>query len=110
MRNRGIGRGRMFMGGILLGAAIVVWGTAFLMSPHGTPAAAGMEHTRASVALFLRNSAVGTLLLTAVAAYLLFPQRRPRAPRRDLALICVIAVLVLTSLYQLIWVQTDVLG
>ena len=106
MRNRGIGRASMFLGGMLLAAAVVVWATAILMSPHGSASGGDSDHVRTSVALFLRNTALGTLLLTALAAYLLFPKRRPRWPRRDLALIAVIAVLIVSSAYQLIWVQT----
>jgi hypothetical protein len=37
---------------------------------------------------------------------MLFPQRRPRAPRRDWAVAAVLAVLVATSLYQLIWIRS----
>jgi hypothetical protein len=58
------------------------------------------------VADFVRNSAVGTLILCALAGWLLFPQRRPRAPRRDWALAALIAVLVATSVYQLIWTRS----
>jgi drug/metabolite transporter (DMT)-like permease len=109
VKNRGIARGRMFVGALLVAAAAVVWATAFLMSPHGTATADGPEHVRTTVALFLRNAALGILLLSALGAYLLFPRRRPRWPWRDRLLIALIAVLVLTSLYQLIWVQTTLL-
>ena len=108
MRNRGIGRGRMFMGGLLLFAAIITWGTALLLSPHGETSAAGTEHVRGVVVTFLRNSALGTLLISAIAAWLLFPPRRPKKPARDWAIIAVLAVLVLTSLYELIWITTKV--
>jgi hypothetical protein len=60
------------------------------------------------VVVFLRNSAIGTLILCALSAWLLFPARRPRAPRRDWAIIAVLAVMVLTSLYQLIWLRSVV--
>lgn len=106
MRNRGIGRARMFMGGLLLFAAVIAWGTAIMMSPHGQSATPGVEHVRNSIVIFLRNSAIGTLVLSALAAWLLFPARRPRAPRRDWAIIGVLAVMVLTSLYQLIWLRS----
>ena len=106
MSNRGIGRGRMFVGGLLLFAAVVAWGTALMMSPHGTSVAEGTEHVRTVVATFVRNSAIGTLVLCAIAGWLLFPQRRPRAPRRDWAIAAVIAVLVVTSLYQLVWIRS----
>ena len=53
--------------------------------------------------------AIGTLVLTALAAWLLFPTRRPNAPRRDYAILAVITVLVVTSVYQLVWLQLGVL-
>ena len=77
MRNRGIGRARMFMGGLLLFAAVIAWGTALMMSPHGESTAQGTEHVREVVVVFLRNSAIGSLVLCALSALLLFPSRRP---------------------------------
>ena len=106
MRNRGIARGRLFMGGLLLFAAVIAWGTAALISPHGPEAAEGTEHVRSVVVTFLRNSAIGTLVLSALSAWLLFPSRRPRWPARDWAIIAVLAVLIGSSLYQLIWLRT----
>jgi hypothetical protein len=100
----------MFMGGLLLFAAVVAWATALLMSPHGTAVAEGTEHVRTVVAAFVRSSAIGNLVLCALAGWLLFPQRRPRKPRRDWAIAAVLAVLVATSIYQLIWIQSAVLG
>lgn len=108
MRNRGIGRARMFMGGLLLFAALIAWATAIMMSPHGQSATPGLDHVRNSVVIFLRNSALGTLVLCALAGWLLFPARRPKAPRRDWAIIGALAVMVLTSLYQLIWLRSVV--
>ena len=108
MSNRGIGRGRMFMGNLLLFAAVIAWGTALMMSPHGAPAAPvapGTEHVRTTVVVFLRNSAIGTLLLSALSGWLLFPARRPRKPLRDGLIAAVLAVLVISSLYQLIWLR-----
>ena len=105
MRNRGIGRARMFMGGLLLFAAVIAWGTALMMSPHGDSSAPGTEHVRTVVVVFLRNSAIGTLLLCALSAWLLFPARRPKWPARDWAIIGIIGVMVATSLYQLIWLR-----
>ena len=105
MRNRGIGRARMFMGGLLLFAAVIAWGTALMMSPHGDSSAPGTEHVKTVVVVFIRNTAIGTLVLTALSAWLLFPARRPRWPARDWALIGLISLLVLTSLYQLIWLR-----
>ncbi|HET7577620.1 MAG TPA: hypothetical protein VFK19_13810 [Sphingomicrobium sp.] len=108
MSNRGIGRGRLFMGGILLFGAVIAWGTAFLMSPHGDVVAEGTEHVRTSVVVFLRNSAIGTLILCALAGWLLFPTRRPRWPARDWSIGALIALMVVTSLYELVWLQTSV--
>ena len=106
MRNRGIGRARIFMGSLLLFAAVVAWAMTLSMSPHGQSVADGTEHVRTVVADFVRNSAVGTLVLCALAGWMLFPERRPRAPRRDWAVAALIAVLVATSVYQLIWTRS----
>ncbi|MFL6720919.1 MAG: hypothetical protein ACJ8FT_03830 [Sphingomonas sp.] len=108
MRNRGIGRGRMFLGGLLLFAAVIAWATALMMSPHGEVTAVGTQHVRTTVVVFLRNSAIGTLLLCAISGWLLFPARRPKWPARDWAIIGLIALMVLTSLYQLIWLRSVV--
>jgi hypothetical protein len=96
----------MFMGGLILFAAVIAWGTALMMSPHGETVAHGTEHVRITVVVFLRNSAIGTLLLSALAAWLLFPARRPKKPTRDWAIAAILVVLVLSSLYQLIWLRT----
>lgn len=98
----------MFMGGLILFAAIIAWATTLMMSPHGEVAAPGTEHVRTSIVVFLRNSAIGNLVLCALAAWLLFPARRPRAPRRDWIIIGIIALLVVTSLYQLVWLRSVV--
>jgi len=105
VRNRGIGRGRLFLGGLLLFAAVIAWFTALMMSPHGDSSAAGTEHVRTTVVVFVRNSAIGTLILAALSGWLLFPARRPKWPARDWALIVILGLLVLTSLYQLIWLR-----
>ena len=96
------------MGALLLFAAFIAWGTALMMSPHGTTVAEGTEHVRTTVVVFLRNSAIGTLILCALAGWLLFPRRRPKWPARDWAIIGLIAVMVVSSLYQLVWLQTSV--
>ena len=106
MSNRGIGRARMFMGGLLLFAAVISWFTAFMMSPHGEAPGATAAHVRTTVVVFLRNSAIGNLVLCALAGWLLFPARRPRWPARDYTIMAVIGVIVLTSLYQLIWLRS----
>ncbi len=77
--------------------------------PHGSTTADGPEHVKTVVTTFLRKSAIGTLGLSALAGYLLFPRRRPARPRRDWALIAVLAMLVLSSLYQLVWLEWFVL-
>ena len=106
MSNRGIGRGRLFLGGLILFAAAIAWGTALMMSPHSdVTVARGTEHIRTTVVVFLRNSAIGTLLLSALAGWLLFPARRPNKPWRDWIVAGILAVLVLTSIYQLIWLR-----
>ena len=106
MSNRGIVRARMFFGGLLLFAAVIAWGTTLMMSPHGSSVVEGTEHVRTVVATFVRNSAIGTLVLSALAGWMLFPQRRPRAPRRDWAVAGALAILVVTSLWQLIWIHS----
>lgn len=93
------------MGGLLLFAAVIAWGTALMMSPHGDSSAPGTEHVKTVVVVFIRNTAIGTLVLSALSAWLLFPVRRPKWPARDWALIGLIALLVVTSLYQLIWLR-----
>ena len=109
MKNRGIARGRLFVGGFLLFAAVIVWAVGLLMSPRGTGAAYGTEYVREAVVVYLRNSALATIGLAALSAVLLFPARRPRWPARDWALGLLIALLVLTSIYQLVWLRTAVL-
>ena len=107
MNNRGITRARLVFGALMLFAAVIAWGTALLLSPHSdNTVAAGTEHVRQAVVVFLRNSAIGTLVLSALAAWLLFPERRPRKQWRDYAIIGVLAVLVLSSLYQLFWLRS----
>jgi len=64
---------------------------------------------KTTVVTFMRNGAIGTLVLSAVAAWLLFPARRPKWAARDWALIAVLALLVGSSLYTLAWLQVSVL-
>ena len=109
MRNRGIGRGRMFMGGLLLVAAIMNWLVGLMMSPHGETVAKGTEHVRTPVLDVMQGGAIVTIILCALAAWLLFPTRRPKWPARDWALVAVLVVLVASSAYTLIWLQTSVL-
>jgi drug/metabolite transporter (DMT)-like permease len=100
----------MFMGALLLLAAVITWGTGLMMSPHGEAVAKGTEHVRTTVVTFMRNGAIGTLILCGLSAWMLFPARRPRWPARDWALIALLVVLAGSSLYTLIWLQTSVLG
>ena len=100
----------MFVGGFLLAAAAIVWGTSLFTTPHGQSTVEGTEHVRSAVVLYLRNVALATIFLSALSAWLLFPPRRPRAPRRDWAIGLLIAVMVATSIYQLIWLRASVLA
>jgi len=109
--NRGIGRARMFVGAFLLAAAVMTWATGLLMSPHGESSGhSGVEHVRTVIVVYLRNSAIGTLVLAVLSAWLLFPIRRPRSPLRDWLLIGLIAILAVSSLYQLYWLETSSLA
>lgn len=99
----------MFMGAMLLLAAIITWAIGGMMSPHGDVVAKGTEHVKTTVVTFMRNGAIGTLILSAIAAWLLFPARRPRSPARDWILIAVLVVLVGSSLYTLFWLRGSVL-
>ena len=110
MRNRGIVRGRLFLGGLILFAAVIAWFTAMWLSPYDTNTVAqGTEHVRGTVVTVVRNSAIGTLLMSALSAWLLFPSRRPDNRRRDLAIAAVIALLVVSSVYNLGWLYLKVL-
>jgi hypothetical protein len=110
VRNRGIGRARMFMGALLLTAAVLTWVTGLMMSPHGETVAKGTEHVRTVVVTFMRNGSIGTLVLCALSAWLLFPVRRPKWPARDWALIALLFLLAGSSVYTLIWLQRSVLN
>jgi hypothetical protein len=99
----------MFMGGLLLLAAIINWGVGLMMSPHGDVVAKGTEHVKTTVASFMRNGSIATLVLCALSAWLLFPTRRPKWPARDWALIAVFVLLAASSVYTLVWLQTAVL-
>ena len=99
----------MFMGGLLLFAAVILWGIGLMMSPHGQSVAQGTDHVRTTVVTFIGKNAVGTLVLSALAAWLLFPARRPNSPKRDYAILAVITVLIASSIYQLAWLQISVL-
>ena len=100
----------MFVGGLVLLTAIITWGVANWLNPYGESAASGVEYVKSTVATVMRNGAIATLGMCALAAYLLFPARRPQWPARDYAIIAVLAILVLSSLYRLVWLQTAVQG
>lgn len=102
MRNRGIGRARMFMGALLLLAAVLTWSIGLMMSPHGDSGASGTEYLKSAVVTFKRKGAVGTLILCALTAWLLFPARRPRWPTRDWALGLLLGFLGVSSIYTLV--------
>ena len=100
----------MFVGGFILFGAVIAWGTGLLTTPHGEATAEGTEHVRSAVVIYLRNIAVSTIALSALSAILLFPARRPRMPKRDWAIGLLIALLIGSSLYQLVWLQTAVIN
>jgi drug/metabolite transporter (DMT)-like permease len=99
----------MFMGALLLFAAVILWGLSLMMSPHGESVARGTEHVRNTIVTFVAKNAIGTLVLSALSAWLLFPARRPNKPKRDYAILAVLTVLIASSIYQLAWLQISVL-
>ena len=98
------------MGSLLLVAAVINWLVGLMMSPHGETVAKGTQHVRTPVVSVIQGGAIVTILLTALAAWLLFPPRRPKWPARDYALIALFVILVGSSLYTLVWLHTSVLG
>jgi len=98
------------MGSLLLVAAVMNWLVGLMMSPHGQTVAKGTQHVRTPVVSVIEGGAIVTIMLTALAAWLLFPPRRPKWPARDWALIALFVVLVGSSLYTLVWLHTSVLG
>ncbi len=102
MSNRGIGRARLFFGGVLLLAAVIAWFTGLWLGTSAPSTVPGVEGVRETSVTVIRNSAIGTLILASLAAWLLFPARRPRWPARDWAIAVVLVVLVLSSVYRLV--------
>ena len=96
------------MGTLLLLAALLTWSIGLMMSPHGETVAKGTDYLRTTIVIFKRNGAIGTLVLCALAAWLLFPARRPKWPARDWTLVAVFAFLAGSSLYTLIWLEMTV--
>ena len=97
------------MGTLLLASAVLTWAVGLMMSPHGDTVATGTEHVRTTIVTFMRNEAIGTLILCALSAWLLFPARRPKWPARDWVIIAVLVLLAGSSLYTLVWLQRSVL-
>ena len=101
---------RKMIGAILIAAAVIVWAMAILMSPHSDGAGtATTTHVSSSVARFIRNSALGTLALTILGGALLFWDERPRRRWDDAIVVALLVALAGTSLYQMLWIETDVL-
>lgn len=100
---------RRIAGYVLLGSAGLVWLTAIMLSPHGEAAPTGVEHVKASVALFARNASLGILALILLAAAALFWKRRPQRRAADLVPLALMALLAASSFYQLVWIETEVL-
>jgi len=98
------------MGSLLLVAAVMNWLVGLMMSPHGQTVAKGTQHVRTPVVSVIEGGAIVTIMLTALAAWLLFPPRRPKWPARDWALIALFVLLVGSSVYTLVWLHTSVLG
>ena len=97
------------MGSLLLFAAVIAWGTSLMMSPHGEVGRRGhpaRAHQRRHFPAQQRDRHPDPLRRWPGGCF--FPQRRPRWPARDWAIIAVLAVLVLTSLYQLFWLRSVV--
>ena len=103
--DRRAGRGRLFLGSILLFGAVVACVTGLFIDPLEESTASGAEHVRSSVVIFMRNSAIATLLLVGLSCLLLFPRPRLRNSVRDRILIGVAAILAAISIYRLIWLQ-----
>lgn len=97
------------MGALLLLAAVMTWGIGIWMSPHGESVAEGTEHVRPVIVGAMEKGAIWTLVLCALSAWLLFPARRPKWPARDWAIIALLVILVGSSLYTIVWLQTSVL-
>jgi hypothetical protein len=102
------GRGRLFLGAILMAGAVVAAMTGLFISPVDQTTASGTDHIRDTVVIFMRNSAFATLVLVALACLLLFPRPRLRNPVRDRILIGVAALLVGMSLYRRLWLETAI--
>ena len=108
MTDRRAGRGRLFLGSILLLGAVAACITGLFIDPLEESTASGADHVRSSVVIFMRNSAIATLLLVVLSCLLLFPRPRLRNPVRDRILIGIAAILAGISVYRLVWLQVGV--
>ena len=106
MSDKRAGRGRLFLGSVLLLGAVAACLTGLFTNPIEEGTSPGVEHVRASVVILMRNSAIATLMLVALACVLLFPRPRLRHPLRDRVLIGVAAALTAFSVYRLVWLTT----
>jgi len=104
--DRRAGRGRLFLGSVLLLGALAAGLTGLFTNPIEEGTSPGIDHVRASVVIFMRNSAIATLVLVAIASVLLFPRPRLRHPLRDRLMIGVAAALAEFSVYRLVWLQS----
>lgn len=99
---RSIARARTFVGVLLLLAAVLTWGIGLTLSPQGHAIVDGTEHVRDTVMTFKHNSAIGTLILCAIAAWLLLPRHPSQWPPRDWAAAVLLALLAASSIYTLL--------
>ena len=110
MSEEEIRKARRIAGYVLLGAALLVWLTAIMTSPHGESSAShNIDHVKAAVALYARNASLGTLVLVLLSALALFWKRRPTRTAKDVVPLAVMALLAATSFAKLVWIETDVL-
>ena len=105
MTDRRAGRGRLFLGSVLLLGAVAACVTGLFIDPIAETRVSGTENVRPAVVILMRNSAIATLALVGLACVLLFPRPRLRNPLRDRTLVGVAAVLAGISVYRLVWLQ-----
>ena len=108
MTDKRAGRGRLFLGSVLLLGAVAACAMGLFTNPVGPATDSGAGPVRDSVVIFMRNSAIATLLLVGVSCLLLFPRPRLRNPSRDYILMGVAAVLAAFSIHRLVWLQTAI--
>lgn len=108
--SRTIARARLVLGALLLFAAVLSWLIGLTLSPHGQTVVAGTEHVRDTVVTFKRNSAIGTLILSTISAWLLFPKQRAKRQAREWLLIVLLTLLAASSIYTLLSLRPAVAG